>query len=378
MNPDRKKFFTAVSVLVGTCIGAGVLGIPFVAAKAGFLIMLFYVLFLGGIVLLLNLYLGEVSLRTKGNHQLTGYAEKYLGKRAKKIMEFAAIFGIYSAIVAYLFGVGESLSFLIIGNLSLSLVFGVLFGIVMSILLWSGLKSLKKFEGIGVLIILILIITIFITFVNRINFGNLSYVNTGNLFLPFGVVLFALISFFAVPEVALILKKNKYLIKKVVFTSSVISVLFYILFSFVVVGFKGLDTPEIATFALGSVFVLLGVFTMFTSHLSLGNALEEDFLFDEHFKKKKSWVLSSMIPILIYIFISFFDFFSFTKILSIGGVVSGGTIAVLILLITKKAKKKGERKPEYSVPLNWFLILTIMLIFIIGVLREVFVILKNF
>ena len=62
---DRKSFFIAVSVLVGTCIGAGVLGIPYVAAKAGFLVALAYILLIGAMILIVNLCLGEVTLRTK-------------------------------------------------------------------------------------------------------------------------------------------------------------------------------------------------------------------------------------------------------------------------------------------------------------------------
>lgn len=372
MDLGKKRFLTAVSVLVGTAVGAGILGIPYVAARSGFSIALFYILFVGGIILLVNLYLGEVALRTKKKHQLSGYAGKYLGKRAKNLMEFAVIFGVYSAIIAYLFGVGDSLSFLVLGNLKYSVVFGVFFGVVMSGLLWSGLKALKRFERIGVATILVLLLSIFILFVNKVHFENLNYVDFGYAFLPFGVVLFALLAFHAIPQVNFIIKNRKQM-KKVLFTGSVVSVSFYVLFALVVVGFKGLETPEIATFALGGIFVLLGIFAMFTSYLSLGNALEEDFIFDEHFKKRNSWLLSSIIPICIYVFLSFFEFFSFTKVISIGGVISGGLIAVLSLFVVKKAKKNGDRKPEYSVPINWFVIGFLTLIFVAGVVREIWI-----
>ena len=83
MEKSKKQFWTAISVLVGTCIGAGVLGIPYVAAQSGFLIAVGYILFIGGVLILINLYLGEIILRTKGNHQLAGYVEKYFGKKAK-------------------------------------------------------------------------------------------------------------------------------------------------------------------------------------------------------------------------------------------------------------------------------------------------------
>ncbi len=375
---EENNFIPAVSVLVGTCIGAGILGIPYVASRAGFPVALFYILFIGGIVFLLNLYLGEVSLRTKENHQLAGYAEKYLGKNARKLMEFALIFGVYSAIVAYMFGVGESLSTLIFGNLSYSILFGSLFGLLMSLIIYQGVKDLKKYEKFFVGIVLILVISIVVFFSGKINYNNLNFINYNNFLLPFGVILFALLSFAAIPEVALILKKEKKKMKKVIFTGSIIAILVYSLFTFVVVGFKGAETPELATLALGALFIFLGIFTMTTSHLSLGNALLENFTFDDKYKKSKAWFFASILPILVYLIISFSGFFSFTKILSIGGVVSGGITAVLILFMVKKAKTSGERKPEYTIPINWFLIIIISLIFTLGVLRELFLVIRGF
>ncbi len=377
MNSKNKLYITASSVLIGSCIGAGFLGIPYVTAKAGFFVSIFYLFFIGSIVLLINLYLGETALRTKGKHQLAGYAKKYLGKNAGRAMNFAMFFGIYSAIVAYLFGVGESLSFLFFGDVGYSVFFGVGFGLLVSILLWGGMSSLKKFEKIGVLVTLILFFAAFTIFVGKVDFQNLNYINFGNFLLPFGVILFALTSSAAIPEISLILGKKKELMKKVIFTGSAVSILFYLLFTFVVVGFKGLGTPEIATFALGTIFILLGIFTMFTSHLALGNALEENLELDEKVRKRKAWIISSLIPILIYVVVSFFDFFSFTKILSIGGVVSGGMIVILSLFIVKGAKKKGEREPEYSIPVNWWIIGFISFIIVVGVGRELLSIFLN-
>jgi len=83
MKSEKKKFWVATSILVGMCIGAGVLGIPYVAAQAGFLVALVYILLIGAIILAVNLYMGEISLRTKGEHQLIGYTKKYLGEKGK-------------------------------------------------------------------------------------------------------------------------------------------------------------------------------------------------------------------------------------------------------------------------------------------------------
>ena len=370
MKSGTRKYLIASSVLIGSCIGAGVLGLPYIAAQSGFFVALAYIILIGGIIFLVNSYLGEVILRTKGDHQLIGYAEKYLGRNTRHVMEFAFVFGIYSALIAYMLGVGKSLSFLFFGDTSYEILFGIIFGLGMVFLLKRGLRGLKKFEKIGVSIVLGLLLIIFFVFVRSVDISNLLTFNSSMVFLPFGVVLFALMSFPAIPEVKLILKRNEKRFRKVLFTGTLVSISFYILFTFVVTGFKGVDTPQVATLALGPVFVLLGIFTMFTSYLAGGNALRESFQFDERFSRKKSWLLASVIPIGLFLLTQLTDFFSFTKILSIGGVVSGGIIAIVVLFMVKKAKVHGNREPEYSLSAHWGILGLLILIFLAGVLRE--------
>ena len=88
-----KPLLEAIATLVGFTIGAGILGIPYVIAKAGFVTGIINILIIGILVLFLNLYSGEIVLRTKGDHQLTGYASIYLGKTGKFLMAISIIFG---------------------------------------------------------------------------------------------------------------------------------------------------------------------------------------------------------------------------------------------------------------------------------------------
>ncbi len=74
-----KGVYKAIATLIGTIIGAGVLGLPYVISQAGFNLGLILILIIGLAVLYMNLFYGEVVLRTKTAHQLAGYAEKYLG-----------------------------------------------------------------------------------------------------------------------------------------------------------------------------------------------------------------------------------------------------------------------------------------------------------
>lgn len=369
----KKRFLASASVLIGTCIGAGVLGIPYVASKIGFIPSIIYILFIGGIILLINLYLGEIALRTKGFHQIAGYAKKYLGKRTWLIMEFATFFGIYSAIVAYILGVGDSLSFLFFNNLGYGIIFGVFFALVMSFFLWGGIKSLKKYEKLGVAIILILLLGIVVIFSGEVRYENLIYSDLSNFFLPFGVILFSLMSFHAISEVRIILNKREKMMGRVLIFGTIVSIIFYILFAMVVVGAYGSETPQIATLALGKIFVFLGIITMFTSYLALGNALQENLIYDDRLSQERAWFISSIVPIFIFLFTQlFFNYFSFTKILSMGGVVSGGLIAIMVLQMVRKAKKEGDRKPEYSIPVNLVIIFLLTLLFLSGIIMEIF------
>lgn len=77
------KTFSAVSTLVGTIIGAGILGIPYVVMQSGFGIGILNIITVYGMMILISLYTGEIVLRTKTHHQMIGYASIYLGKKEK-------------------------------------------------------------------------------------------------------------------------------------------------------------------------------------------------------------------------------------------------------------------------------------------------------
>jgi len=367
----KKRFFEASSTLIGTIIGAGILGIPFVIMKSGFSIGLFYLAFVAALMIITHLYLGEVSLRTKGTHQLTGYAEKYLGKKGKSLMMFGLAFGIYSALLAYLIGEGISLSYLFFNSDQYALQFGLAFWVILSAFSYFGLKSLRKGETIGVLSIIALVILIIVSFWNKIDVSNLTYTNYENFFVPFGVILFAYLGFAAIPEVGRILKKDKKSTKKVIITSNLVVLAIYVIFTLIVLGSLGAETPKLATIPLGNIFVLLGILTMLTSYLALSIALTDAFKFDYNFSHKKSWLYTISVPIIIYLILEFFNISNFTKVLGIGGTIAGGLTAILILLMVEKAKKKGERKPEYEIPIPRILKWILIAIFVIGALAEI-------
>ncbi len=369
----RSKIIVAIALLIGTTIGAGFLGIPYVFAKAGFLIGFIHLMLVVSIMLLLNLYLGEISIRTKGNHQLTGYAEKYLGKTARKLMFFSMIFGIYSALLAYLIGEGNSLSFIIFGTTDYYFISGIFFWIILSLLTYAGIRALKKYEPISVSLVIILALVIILFFISKVNIENLLYFNTKYSFLPFGVILFSMLGYTIMPEMEMILKNQERKMKKAILIGTLIPAIIYLFFALAVAGTFGETTPEIATLALGKIFVLLGIVTMFGAYMALSIALEDMYTLDYNIGKKKAWLLTIIIPLSLFILLEFLDKNSFVNILGISGTISGGLAGILILLMNLEAKRKGNRKPEYKIPINWIIIFILSLIFILGAIFEIFV-----
>jgi tyrosine-specific transport protein len=95
-------FLKALSVFLGTVIGVGIFGLPFVAQKAGFFVVLGYFLFMVLVAILTHLFFGEVALDTKKIYRLPGYVGEYLGQRWKKLSFFITATGLFGALLAYL------------------------------------------------------------------------------------------------------------------------------------------------------------------------------------------------------------------------------------------------------------------------------------
>lgn len=368
-----KKMFRAVATLTGTVIGAGVLGIPYVIAKAGFLTGLLDIFLLGLAILLLNLFLGEIVLRTPGNHQLPGYAEKYLGKKGKILMLISMFFGIYGALVAYIIGEGKSLAALFGGS---SFLFSMIFFVVAAIIVYIGLKAIVKSESLFVIgiFLLILLIAAVAIISGKMDLTNLSEFNILNLAVPYGVILFAFIGTAAVPEMKEYLSHDRKLLKKSIIIGSLIPIVAYIIFALVSVAVTGTSTTEIATIGLGqalgpSIVIfgnLLAIFAMFTSFLTLSLAMKEIFQYDLKIKKNIAWVLTVSVPLILFLA----GAQSFIKVIGITGAFAGGIDGVLVTLMYWRAKKMGKRTPEYKLGKMRLVGSLIIILFFLGIIYQ--------
>ena len=372
----EKRFFYAIATLVGTTIGAGVLGLPYVIAQAGIHIGIAAIIIIGVAIIMVNLYIGEIALRTKGNHQLTGYAQLYLGTNGKRLMTLTMMFLIYGAMTAYTIGVGEALTS-VFPQVS-SFAFSLLFFAAGAAVVYVGLKAVQESEFLlSALIIVILGLIAVISFYSEhFVVANLTFLDLSKFAVPYGVILFAFLGSFAIPEMNEELGKKKKLLKKAIIIGGIVPIIGYALFVAAVVGVTGTDTSQIATIQLGEVLGqkmivfanLFAVFAMTTSFLALGLALKEMYNYDYKLHKNLAWLLTCSVPIAAFVL----GFKEFIILIGAVGAIAGGAIGVMTVLMHARAKKLGKRKPEFSIAEHRILSLLLIAMFVGGTLYQIF------
>ena len=380
MRPPElnKDFLYASSILIGTIVGVGIFGIPFSFAKGGFLAGLAFLILIGALSLVVNLLFGEIVLRTKEIHQFTGYVKIYLNQGFKVLASFAWFLSIYGALLAYIIISGNFLFNIFISKFYLDpFTYSFLFFVFASLAVLAGLRAVAWFELFMVSFFTIIILLIFIFGFPKINPANLTVLfNKEFWFLPYGVLLFAYAGFSAIPTQREIVKGRPGILKKSILWGSLIPALLYFIFSLSVVGISGETTsPDVVSGLLDFlnykiIFLvsLFGLLAITTSFLALALALTQTFSLDHGFKKFNAWALTVFIPFLLFLF----GVRNFIEVISLAGSVAIGIEGVILVAMYKKAKKTGEREPEYSLRLPGWLLSGIIVLFALGAAYAMF------
>lgn len=330
---EKPGLLHLTSLVVGTIIGAGVLAVPYAVAKSGFLIGSIHIFVISILMVFLHLAILKISFVAREKLQLVGIAEKFFGRAGKAAMGVLYIFSIYGALLAYIIGVGISLSELFGGK---PFFWSIVFFAIFAPLIRMGIKSIAKAEFF-LSVCLIIIITIISLFVSPMfDAANLKTADWSQGFLPFGVVFFALFGFSAIPVVAAA-SPNRNMAKKAVIFGTVLPAILYLIFTATVLGVTGASTTEIATIgigrAVGRVGVILGnlfaVFAMSTSFLGLGLALKEVYMWDLKLKHNAAWSAATAVPIILF----FIGGRSFIATLEFTGSFILTTIALMVVIM---------------------------------------------
>ena len=332
MKPSR--FLSAVFLQFMGTVGSGIFVLPYLFAKSNFLFATFFLVYLTIITAFLNHFYVEIISSTPGDHQLTGYAQKYLGPKFKLVTTLNLILLACGAITAYskLF---QSFFILIIPQCSAisSIVY------LITVIIIFALALSREREGLGFLLIPIFILLIpvvlfFIALNSPLEIRNLS-LEISPSFMFYGATLFALSGFTIIPEVQETLGSNKKLFLAV-FLGLILATITYFLFAFSVIRLSG---PSLTVDSVTGLFrtfpviaLVLAIFGMVVTSKSTANFL---IILRELFYRdlKISLPLSQMLPLLFPLVVLALTSVSLITIMSLTGHITIFVSAVIICLI---------------------------------------------
>ena len=348
MNKTRSFIFSLIT-LTGTIIGVGMFSLPYLASQTGFLTMVVYLFILGAVAILIHLIFAELSLNTPDFSRLPGFANFYLGKWGKRIATCSAIIGLFGTILAYLIVGGEFLSNLFSPVFGGSpLIYTLIYFVAGAILIYFGIKTIEKIELWGMVLFFGALIFIFIKSLPIFNLSNLFIIHGSgfavqNLFFLFGPILFSLWGLTLVPELEEQLGENKNLLKKIIPSAILISILTYIFFTVIVLGVCGNQTTESALVGLNNFFsskvmaivFLFGIIATFTSFIALGLTLKKVLNYDLKIPKKLAWFIACFVPLSLFLL----GFNNFISVISFVGGIMLSIDGILVCLMYQKLKK---------------------------------------
>ncbi len=359
-----KSIIFPIATLSGTIIGVGLFALPFVASKIGFMAMMGYFLILGFLVIMVHIFFGEVSLATPDLKRLPGFAKFYFGKPAEKLAAASFIFGSFGSILAYLIIGGEFLGGLLTPYLGGGVFLWTLIYFILGAgFVYFGIKWIEKIEFWGVISFFIILFFLFIRSQSVLKIDNLfSSFDVKYLFLPYGPILFSLWGASLIPEIEEMMGKSKRLLKWVIISSVLISILFYILFTYVVLGVTGSQTTESALTGLRNILgndavnlgFIFGILATFTSFITVGLTLKNVFHYDLKINKQLAWLFTFFVPLALFII----GIKQFIPVVSFIGGFSLGIEGIFILLMYDKIKKGKGR----------IFVLPLILIFVLGII----------
>jgi len=365
------KFLKALAVFAGTVIGVGMFGLPYVAFKAGFFVVVLYFLFMSVVAITIHLLLGKVALGTRELHRLPGYAGKYLSSRWKNISLLVLGLGLTGALLAYLIVGGKFLSFLFSPYFGGSnLIYTLLFFSAGAYLIFRGIRSISQVELALLLFFFAIVILFFVRVYSFINLDYLKDIDLSYFVLPYGVVLFSLWGSAIIPEVKEMLGGDSKTLKKVIISGILLATLTYLFFIFTVFGASGPFTSEEAISglarALGDNIVKLGfifgIITCFTSFLTLGLTLKKVLWYDFNLSPNLSWFIACFFPLFLFLV----GFRKFIEVIGLTGAVAIGLEGLIIVFLYREFLRK-KLAPKMN-PLFYIL----PLLFVLGIAFEIF------
>ena len=347
MGTTKKQLTTweAACIITGYGIGAGVLSMPYMAARNG-LILSTLILILSLLAsYVLHLMIAEIALKEGNGGQIISCLNRFLF-RGKTKQVLTVIFFVLMAVIlvtnlaAYISGAEE----IIVGLLPIpSIAAKLLFYVVAASVVLFGLKAVGVSEKIAVTVIFALIAAL--AAASLLNVRNPLSLSAGSLndaLAYYGLAMFAMSAFFSVPQAVEGLDGDTKKIRKAVLLGLLNNFILILVISVCSL----LSSTEITELAMvgwsagiglwaqliGGLFTVLAMLTTYWSlSLALGGIVD-DML---HTGTKISWLLATL-PSLILVLFNVAGFLDLMR-------TAGGLIAIIIAVMVVPAYHNARR-----------------------------------
>jgi amino acid permease len=388
----------AIYTISATIIGAGILALPVYLSSAGFLPGAIMIILVGTAAIFSALFIAETLLRFKENLHLPRLAQKLLGTPGLLLMFSGILIYIYGALVGYLSCGGQVIYEITQGALAHKTGIFIYF-IIGAIVVYLGIKAVKTMSFVLFSLMLIAFIGILSFTFQHMNFDLLGRANWSGILPAFGILIFAFTGHTIIPSLSAEMRKNAYKLKKVCLWGVLLPLIIYIIWFFVLcsvvpygdsvsetinpllsktlIEAKTLGQPATIPLAhlIGAQILILAVFftllSTFTSFLGFGISLKDVYI-DVAKRKflKKTALIFALVPPL---FLALWHPFSFLEALEIAGFYGGGLfMGILPPLMVLRARKIGERIPEFVAPGGAIAPIVVFLFFLFAIIYKTY------
>ena len=359
LSVKKLTFWEAALIIVGANIGAGILGLAYSTRRAGWPILLMWLIIAGICTTISMLYVAETTLRTKKPMQLPGLAERYVGKLGAVLIFISVCANSIGCMISYTSGSGDIIAELLgvsppVGSL--------IFTVPAVLVVWFGLKATgiaEKFISSGMIILLILIIGASLLSgkadISRAMYSNWSYA------VPvFNVAIFCYIAQYAVPELARGLRHDDPALPKAITTGMLITGVLLALVPLAVISLTGPDNvTEVATLAWGQALGSWALFAanlfalcaMMTSYWAVGGSMLTNIVDMFKFKNEndvKTRVISILCVVIPPFVLAYSGLVSFVDAIYLAGTFGGVIMSILPALMINSARKNGDMEPAWK------------------------------
>lgn len=326
-------FWEGAGIIVGHGVGSGVLAVPYLASRNSWQSFVLIIVVAYLVNLILHYMIAELSLNNGGGQFITifenelfkGKIGKYLSWGAFAVMGFSVLVNIAGFISG--------------GGAVFSSWFGLpvwasqlLYFIICSLVVYSGMKAVGIFEKISVFSMLGVVFILFFSVMKGEKEALPShFVASSNILALYGMVAFALSAVMSVPQVVKGFDGNPRKIKASIAAGTLINVLLIVVITFMTLVGSGSSITQDGALVdlsrklggwvgiIGYIFSLLALSTSFWANsLNLRDIVSEK----TGLSRKKSWIAATM-PCLILALLGLEGFVGFTRISGVIQVITG-------------------------------------------------------